>query len=169
MRVFARRIKHPLDVSVQCPHHTNARHHGRAVELDDQEQGFYRSLPFLKILLGLGKPLDIGRGVLEGDELATAGQGNWIVEGALPISRHDAARTDRRPRRDDRTRCRAFAVADVHLRVVMTVRIAAIDEHMFSAVASHVGQPHGLIVKHQVRDRPGHRPIKARSEQIGNQ
>jgi hypothetical protein len=30
-------------------------------------------LPFLEILLGLGKLLDMVRGVLEGDELATAG------------------------------------------------------------------------------------------------
>jgi hypothetical protein len=28
-------------------------------------------------------------------------------------------------------------------------------------VASHVGQPHGLIVKHKVRDRPGHPPSTA--------
>src|SRR6267378_274699 len=38
----------------------------------------------LEILLGLGKLLDIFRGVLEGDELAAAGQGNGIVEGARP-------------------------------------------------------------------------------------
>jgi hypothetical protein len=43
--VFARRIKHPLDVSVQRPHHANARHHGRAAELDDLEQGLDRGLP----------------------------------------------------------------------------------------------------------------------------
>ena len=28
-------------------------HHGRAVELDDQEQGLYRGLPLLEMLLGL--------------------------------------------------------------------------------------------------------------------
>jgi len=27
----------------------DARHHGGPVELDDQEQGFYRGLPFLEI------------------------------------------------------------------------------------------------------------------------
>jgi len=43
-----------------------------------------RGLPLLEILLGLGKLLDIVRGVLEGDELAAAGQGNGIVEGARP-------------------------------------------------------------------------------------
>ena len=48
-----------------------------------------RGLPLLEILLGLGKLLDIVRGVLEGDEPAATGQGNGIVEGARPIS-HDA-------------------------------------------------------------------------------
>ena len=47
--------------------------------------------------------------------------------------------------------------ADVQFGVVMAVWIAAIDEHMVSTVASHVGPRHRLIVKHQVRDRPGHR------------
>jgi hypothetical protein len=45
---------------------------------------------------------------------------------------------------------------DVQFGVVITVRIAAIDEYMVSTVTSHVGQPHGLIVKHQVRDCPRH-------------
>ena len=66
------------------PQHANARHHGWAAELDDEEQRFYRGLPLLEILLGLGKLLDIVRGVLEGDELATAGQGSGIVERARP-------------------------------------------------------------------------------------
>jgi hypothetical protein len=42
----------------------------------------------------------------------------------------------------------------------MTARIAATDEHSVSAVTSHVGQRHGLAVKQQVRDRPGHAPLK---------
>jgi hypothetical protein len=41
-------------------------------------------LPLLEILLGLGKLPDRVRGVLEGDELATAGQGNGIVERPFP-------------------------------------------------------------------------------------
>ena len=69
---------------VQCPHDADARHHGRAIELDDQEQGFDRGVPLLEMLLGLGKPPEIVRGVLEGDEVATAGQGNAIVEGVRP-------------------------------------------------------------------------------------
>ena len=64
LRVFAGRIEYPLDVSVQRPQHADARHHGRAVELGDQEQGFYRGLPLVEILLGLGKLLNIVGGVL---------------------------------------------------------------------------------------------------------
>jgi len=48
--------------------------------------------------------------------------------------------------------------ANVDLGVVVTVRIAAVDEHVATPVGSHVGQPHGLIVKHCVRDRRGHPP-----------
>lgn len=50
--------------------------------------------------------------------------------------------------------------ADIQFGIAMTVRIAANDKHMVSAVASHVGQRHGLIVKQQVRDRPGHALLK---------
>ena len=80
MRVIARGIKLPNVAAVQRSHDTDARHHGRTVKIDDQEQGFYRGLPLLEILLGLGKLLDILGGVLDGDDLATAGQGNGIVE-----------------------------------------------------------------------------------------
>ncbi|HWO29419.1 MAG TPA: hypothetical protein VNO32_11555 [Candidatus Acidoferrum sp.] len=51
--IFARSIEHTLNVSVQCPHEANARHHGGPVELDDQEQGFDRGLPLLDILFSL--------------------------------------------------------------------------------------------------------------------
>ena len=43
---------------------------------------------------------------------------------------------------------------------MITVRIAAIDEHVFSAVASHVGQPLGLVVEYKVRDCPRHAALK---------
>jgi hypothetical protein len=99
--VFAISVEHPLDEAVQCSQHADARHHGRAAKLDDQEQGFYRGLPLLKILLSLGKLLDVVRGVLEGNELATAWQGNAIVEGARPISHESGlpqlTKTWRRP------------------------------------------------------------------------
>src|SRR5882672_4152787 len=42
--------------------------------------------------------------------------------------------------------------ANVDLSVMVTVRIAANDKHMFLTVASHVGQPHGLVVEYKVRE-----------------
>ena len=62
----------------------------RAVELDDQEQGFYRGLPLLEILLGLGKLLDIVRGVLEGDERPTLWWNDWARRplGGSSLQRH---------------------------------------------------------------------------------
>jgi hypothetical protein len=51
--------------------------------------------------------------------------------------------------------------ADVQFGVVITIRIAGIDEHVATPVGSHVGQRHGLIVKHQVRGRPRHSPSTA--------
>jgi hypothetical protein len=47
--------------------------HHRSAALGRHDQGFYRSLPLLEQLLGPGKLLDIVGGVLEGDELASAG------------------------------------------------------------------------------------------------
>jgi hypothetical protein len=56
--------------------------------------------------------------------------------------------------------------ADVKLSVVVEVRMAAIDEHAVSTVTSHVGQRHGLVVKQQVRDRPGHSPSNCGTERV---
>jgi hypothetical protein len=56
--------------------------------------------------------------------------------------------------------------ADVQFGVVITVRIAANDKRMFSAVTSHIGQRHGLIVKQQVRDRPGHSTSSWQTERV---
>jgi hypothetical protein len=76
--VFAISVEHPLDVAVQCSHDANARHHGRAVEFDYQDQGFYRGRPLLELLFGLGQLLDIFRRVLQGDGLANRGAGEWV-------------------------------------------------------------------------------------------
>jgi hypothetical protein len=35
---FREEPKHPFDVPIERSHHSDARHHGRAVELNDQEQ-----------------------------------------------------------------------------------------------------------------------------------
>ncbi len=50
--------------------------------------------------------------------------------------------------------------ASVQFGVVMTARIAAADDHMSSPEASHIRERHGLVVKQQVRDRPGHSALK---------
>ena len=84
MRVFARRIEHPLDVAVQCPHDADAHHHGRPVELDDQEQGFDRGLPFLEILLSLRQFHDVVGGVAQSYQLAPTRQQDGIIERAGP-------------------------------------------------------------------------------------
>jgi hypothetical protein len=85
MMIFAIRIEYPLDVTVQCPHDADARHHrGAAVAFGDEDQDFNGSLPLLDLLFGLGQLLDISGGILEGDELATLGQRDRIVEAPLP-------------------------------------------------------------------------------------
>jgi hypothetical protein len=58
--------------------------------------------------------------------------------------------------------------ADVQFGVVITVRIAANDKHMFSAVTSHIGQRHGNGLpwsKGSGLSRAS--PIKARAGRIG--
>jgi hypothetical protein len=75
MRVLARRVKLSNVAAVQCPHHADARHHDRAVELDDREQGLYRGLPLLEMLLGLGELLNVFGGVLEGTIWRPRGRG----------------------------------------------------------------------------------------------
>src|ERR1700730_10100152 len=74
MRVFAIGIEHALAVSVQGPHDADPREHRRAADRRDQEQRFDRCLPFLDLLFGLRKLLDMSGGILESDELAAAGQ-----------------------------------------------------------------------------------------------
>ena len=43
-------------------------------------------------------------------------------------------------------------VAGVDLSVVVTVRIAAVDEHVGSPEASHIRERHRLVVQQEVRD-----------------
>ncbi len=50
--------------------------------------------------------------------------------------------------------------AGVDLSVVMTVRIAAVDDHAGSPEASHIRERHELVVEYKVRDRPGHAALK---------
>src|SRR6266851_5278527 len=53
--------------------------------------------------------------------------------------------------------------AGVDLSVVVTVRIAAVDEHVSSPEAAHIRERHGLVVKQKVRD-PSRASTKTRAE-----
>jgi hypothetical protein len=46
MMLFASWIKHPFNVTVQCPHDADAREHRRPAQRRDQHQGFDCGLPF---------------------------------------------------------------------------------------------------------------------------
>src|SRR6202048_3384854 len=71
---------------VHSPHDTDARKHRRAVMFDHQEHRFDRGLPFREVLFALRELLDIFGGVLEGDELASARQRDWLVEASAPAA-----------------------------------------------------------------------------------
>jgi hypothetical protein len=85
--VFA--IGIPFDVAIQRSHDADARKHCRPAKFRDQEQRLHRGLPWLAIVLYLGQLGDVFCRIPERDELATAGQGNRIVEKPLPV-RHQA-------------------------------------------------------------------------------
>jgi hypothetical protein len=170
--VFAIRIEHPLDLSVQCPHEPNSSEHCRAAQRRDQDQGLHRCLPFLCLVNGDWKPGDVIAGVLKGDKLATAGQGDRSSKArdqsaTIPPRRADvgAAMIAHGAKHPGLQISKGHVVgkaASVDLSVVVTVWIAAVDEHVVTPVASHIRERSGLIVKQQVRDRPGHARIKAR-------
>ncbi len=84
MMFLARGIKLPNVVAVQCPHDADAREHRWPARRRDQDQGFHRGLPFLRVVLGLGKFRDVPAGVLERDELTAARQLDRILEPSLP-------------------------------------------------------------------------------------
>jgi hypothetical protein len=56
--------------------------------------------------------------------------------------------------------------ASIDLSVVVTARIAAVDEHVVAPVASHIRERNRLIVKQQVWDRPGHSPSNCGTERV---
>src|SRR5258708_35329393 len=74
MLFLARRIKHPLDVAVQCSHDADPREHHRAAVRRDQDQRLHRVLPLGGLMLGLGERGDELASILQRDELATTGQ-----------------------------------------------------------------------------------------------
>jgi len=82
--IVAVRIKHALEVPVQCCHDADPRELRWPVIFYNQQQRFHRCLPFFGIVLCLGQFGDVGTGVLQRGELATAPQRDRIVEAPLP-------------------------------------------------------------------------------------
>jgi hypothetical protein len=97
MLLLARRIELPHDMPVQRSHDADARHLVGLLCSTTRGQRFERGLPFLELLFGLRKLLDIFGGNLESDELAAAGQPDRIIERAFPtaISHHGRRAAER--------------------------------------------------------------------------
>jgi hypothetical protein len=88
MMVFAIRIKHPLDVAVQCLHDADARHHRRAAVASATRIKTSTAVCHSSICCSsFGSFLDIAGSVIESDKLATAGQRDQFVERPAPAPR----------------------------------------------------------------------------------
>jgi hypothetical protein len=72
MRVFAIRIEHPFDVSVQRPQYPDPRMHQKVAALSGTNQALDGGLPFVELLIGFRKLGDVIASILKSDELATA-------------------------------------------------------------------------------------------------
>jgi hypothetical protein len=68
------------------PHDTDTCEHSGAAECRDQDQGFHCCLPFCSLVLGLRQLRDVVAGVLESDELASAGKRDRIFEKRFPAA-----------------------------------------------------------------------------------
>jgi hypothetical protein len=80
----ARRIKHPLDVTVQGSHDADPREHRRAAMFCNQQKRLHRGLPFFGIVFSLGQLGDVVASVLQRDELASARQRDRFIERRFP-------------------------------------------------------------------------------------
>jgi hypothetical protein len=69
MRVFAGRIKHPLNIPIESPQHTDARMHQRSTIFCGHDQRLDRGLLRFKILFGLRKLHDVVGGIAQSHEL----------------------------------------------------------------------------------------------------
>ena len=84
MRILPRCIEHALNVTIERPHHADARKHCWPAKLCDQDQGFHRGLPFRGRVFRLWQLGDVGAGVVQGDEPAAVRQRDRIFEEAPP-------------------------------------------------------------------------------------
>jgi hypothetical protein len=86
MMIFPVRVEHALDVTVQRPHDANPGEHHWPAKLHNQQQRFHRCLPFFGVVFCLRQLGDVGAGVLQRGELATARQRGRIVERSFPAA-----------------------------------------------------------------------------------
>jgi hypothetical protein len=70
--------------AVQSPHDADAREHGGAAEVCQQDERFDRGPPFRRGGFAFGQGGDLARGVAPGDQYATARQADRFVELAAP-------------------------------------------------------------------------------------
>jgi hypothetical protein len=84
MRLFAIGIELALDVAVQRSHDADTREHRRPARRRHQDQRLRGRLPLRRLVLGPRKLRDVVAGVLQRDELATAGKRDWIFKLSLP-------------------------------------------------------------------------------------
>ena len=75
-KTFPRAVARIWLAVVQRPQHSNPRMHQEVAALGSTDQAPDRGLPNFMVLLGLRQLHDVGRGVLQRDELATAGKRN---------------------------------------------------------------------------------------------
>jgi hypothetical protein len=92
MLVFARAIEHPLNVTVQSPHDADAREHRWPSERPRPGSRLPSPPAIPRRVLGLRQLGDVGTGVLEREELATARAAGSVSSKGLVSSRDEAPR-----------------------------------------------------------------------------
>jgi hypothetical protein len=86
MMILAIGVEHALDVTFQCPHDANACKHRRSAKLHHEQKAFHCRSPFRRFVLSLWKLGDVIAGILQRDELASAGKRDWIFEWTFPAA-----------------------------------------------------------------------------------
>jgi hypothetical protein len=84
MVILAVGIEYPLDVAIQCPQHANARVQQRPAIFGRHQQRLDRGLPMVALGFFPRQGMDVFASVEQGDELATVGKGDWILEQFSP-------------------------------------------------------------------------------------
>lgn len=69
---------------VQRSHYADPGEHRWPVTFRDQHQRLHRGLPFVDVVFCLGQFGDVERGVAQREQLAPAGQPDWIEKLLIP-------------------------------------------------------------------------------------